>query len=123
MVIDCLELSVAYLGKDGEHVEWPGIPHLQVVGLGVKLPRAPIVGGRIDLLLVPGNNDHDDYEDCAEHDDHDDQVPCTWPGRQGREVSSERTLAPSSPPCRRSLAAREHRSTSQGQLDSTQTSR
>ena len=72
MVINSLELSVAYLGKDGEHVEWPGVPHLQVVGLGVKLPRASVVGGRVDLLLVPGNNEHDYYEDCAEHDDHDD---------------------------------------------------
>ena len=60
MVIDRLELSVAYLGKNGEHVERPGVPHLQVVGLGVKLPRASIVGGRVDLLLVPGNNGHDD---------------------------------------------------------------
>ena len=123
MVIDCLELSVAYLGKDGEHVEWPGVPHLQVVGLGIELPGAPIVGGRVDLLLVPGNNGHDDCEDFDDFDEHDDQVSCTWPDRRGREGSSERTLSPSSPPCRRSLAARERRSTSQGQLDSTQTSR
>ena len=124
MVIDRLELSVAYLGKDGEHVEWPGVPHLQVVGLGIELPGASIVGGRVDLLLVPGNNGHDECGDYDEHDDHDDQVPCpcTWPGRRGRGGSSERTLSPSSPPCRRSLAARGHRSTSQGQLDSTQTS-
>ena len=119
MVIDCLELSVAYLGKDGEHVEWPGVPHLQVVGLGIELPGAPIVGGRIDLLLVPGNNGHDG---CDDFDEHDDEVPCTWPDRRGRGGSSARTLSPSSPPCRRSLAARGHRSTSQGQLDSTQTS-
>ena len=54
MVVDGLELPVVDLGEYGQHVERPGVPHLEVVGFRVELPSSSVVrrGVHLDVQVL-----------------------------------------------------------------------
>ena len=67
MVVDGLKLPVVDLGQYGQHVEGPGVPHLEVVGLRVELPGSPVIRRGVHLhvqVLSKGQNQEINQEVC-----------------------------------------------------------